>query len=84
MEPLSLRSFFDHLDTFGADLTTWPAALRSDAIGLLANSKDARLRLEKVQTIEGALRAASTTKAPAELKSRIIAAAAAAPREPRK
>ena len=63
------------IDTHGADLSRWPAALRDDAVTLIANSAAARAKLEAAIKLDNALSAPSDVTAPAGLADRIARAA---------
>lgn len=56
MMPMDLPDFEDGLDRFGADLATWPAALRSPASALIESSAAARATQADLREIEDLLR----------------------------
>lgn len=60
------------IDTHGADIARWPAALRDDAAILIANSGEARHTMEAALKLDAAMRTGSAAKAPAGLIDRVM------------
>lgn len=73
------------LDTFGADRTRWPAPVRRNFAGLLAESADAKQRLREAEALDRLLDLAPEPKVDTRaLADRILAAADADIRLPRR
>jgi hypothetical protein len=68
--------FESDLDHFGPDLAVWPVAPRERAQRVLAADPRAMAALEAARVVDAALRAPPGPPASAELRSRILGAAA--------
>lgn len=73
---LSLDHFQELLDRWGDDLATWPPKWRIAARDLLANSDEARQRLEVARQLRRVIATPKAVRAPVDLSARILAAAA--------
>ncbi len=74
--PMSVGEFSDTLDRLGANLESWPAAVRAAAEVLLASSPAAADRLAEAVALAEAMTDAQP-KAPKGLVERIMAASGA-------
>ena len=81
-QTMSLRDFERLLEVYGGDRTRWPLAARASAAMRLAGDATARRRLAEAEALDAVLLHAPEPDAAdvAALASRIVAAAASAPR----
>jgi len=79
---MTLERFKSLIEAYGADPARWPEAERSDAVGFVEASADARRILEEAALLDRVIDLASTTPVTPQLQAKIMAAfveAAAAP-----
>ena len=69
---MNLERFQDALDTYGGDLSRWPAALARSAEALLSQEPAARTLLQQAQILDTALEPDETPAADARLTDRIM------------
>ena len=69
---MNLERFQDALDTYGGDLSRWPAALARSAEALLSQEPSARTLLQQAQILDNALEPDEMPAADARLTDRIM------------
>jgi hypothetical protein len=69
---MTLETFKDHLETYGANLSRWPKESCALATDLIERSKEAKAALADMQTFESRLEGSNESLPPADLLDKII------------